>query len=257
MTFLQILLLFFAAVLGGALNSVAGGGSFITFPSLIFAGTGAIKANATSTVALWPASLASATAYRKELALLNRLLLLVLVSISIVGGVLGAILLLRTAQSTFVLLIPYLLLLATLLFAISGPITSRLRKRAQATQKTQLSWLKLAGISLIQLVVATYGGYFGGGIGIMMLATLGLMGMENIHEMNAMKTVLQTSINGVAVVTFIVAGAVVWLQALIMILGGIAGGFAGAYYARKLDQRIVRGFVILVGLSMTVYFFVK
>jgi uncharacterized membrane protein YfcA len=257
MTFLQFFLLFLAAVLGGALNSVAGGGSFITFPSLIFAGIGAKIANATSTVALWPGSLASATAYRKELALVNRLLLMVLVGTSLVGGVLGAILLLRTSQSTFVQLIPYLLLLATLLFAFSGPVTSLLRKRAQATQKTHLSRLKLAGISLVQLVVATYGGYFGGGIGIMMLASLGLMGMENIHEMNALKTVLQASINGVAVITFIVAGAVVWPQAIIMILGGIAGGFAGAYYARKLDQRLVRAFVILVGTGLTIYFFLK
>jgi uncharacterized membrane protein YfcA len=257
MTLLQFVLLFLAAVLGGALNSVAGGGSFITFPSLIFAGTGAKIANATSTVALWPGSVASATAYRKELASLNRLLLMVLVGTSLVGGVLGAILLLRTSQSTFVQLIPYLLLLATLLFAFSGPITSLLRKRAQATQKTHLSWLKLASISLVQFVVATYGGYFGGGIGIMMLASLGLMGMENIHEMNALKTVLQASINGVAVITFIIAGAVVWPQAIIMILGGIAGGFAGAYYARKLDQRLVRAFVILVGTGLTIYFFLK
>src|SRR5215470_1930190 len=257
MTFLQFVLLFFAAVLGGALNSVAGGGSFITFPSLIFAGTGAIKANATSTVALWPASLASASAYRKELALVNRLLLLVLVGVSIVGGVLGAVLLLRTAQSTFVRLIPYLLLLATLLFAFSGLITSRLRKQEPLAQKTQISWQRLASISLLQLVIATYGGYFGGGIGIMMLAFLALMGMENIHEMNALKTILQASINGVAVITFIVAGAVVWPQAIIMILGGIAGGFAGAYYARKLDQRLVRAFVILVGTGLTIYFFLK
>jgi len=109
----------------------------------------------------------------------------------------------------------------------------------------------------VQLVVATYGGYFGGGIGIMMLASLGIMGMENVHEMNALKTVLQASINGVAVITFIVLGAVVWLQAIIMILGGIAGGFAGAYYARKLDQRLVRAFVILVGTGLTIYFFLK
>ena len=257
MTLLQFILLFLAAVLGGALNSVAGGGSFITFPSLIFAGIGAKVANATSTVALWPGSVASASAYRKELASQNRPLLLVLMGTSLVGGVLGAILLLRTAQSTFVQLIPYLLLLATLLFAFSGPITSRLRKGEPLEQKTQISWQRLAGISLLQLVIATYGGYFGGGIGIMMLASLALMGMENIHEMNALKTILQASINGVAVITFIVAGAVVWLQAMIMILGAIAGGFAGAYYARKLDQRLVRAFVILIGTGLTIYFFLK
>lgn len=257
MTFLQGLTLFIAAILGGALNSVAGGGSFITFPSLIFTGVLPIEANATSTVALWPGSIASAGAYRKELASQDRLLLFVLVAISLVGGVLGAVLLLRTPQSTFVKLIPYLLLLATLLFAFSGPITARLRKREQTRKKTGRSWLNLLGVSLLQLVIATYGGYFGGGIGIMMLASLGIMGMEDIHQMNGLKTILQASINGVAVITFIVAGAVAWLQAIVMILGAIVGGFAGAYYARKLDPRIVRGLVIVVGISLTIYFFVR
>lgn len=257
MTFLQGLSLFIAAILGGALNSVAGGGSFITFPSLIFTGVLPIEANATSTVALWPGSIASAGAYRKELASQDRLLLLVLVAISLVGGVLGAVLLLRTPQSTFVKLIPYLLLLATLLFAFSGPITARLRKRGETTKKTGRSWLNLLGVSLLQLVIATYGGYFGGGIGIMMLASLGIMGMEDIHQMNGLKTILQASINGVAVITFIIAGAVAWLQAIVMILGAIVGGFAGAYYARKLDPRIVRGLVIVVGISLTIYFFVR
>ena len=270
MTFLQGFILFIAAILGGALNSVAGGGSFITFPSLILTGVLPIQANATSTVALWPGSLASVGAYRKELAGQNRVRLLVLVGTSLIGGVLGAILLLRTSQSTFVKLIPYLLLVATLLFAFSGPITSHLRKRAgnaasmldtakseQSLPKRPDSPLRLVALSLIQLVIATYGGYFGGGIGILMLASLGLMGMENVHEMNALKTVLQSSINGVAVITFIVAGAVVWFQAIVMILGAIMGGFFGAYFARQLDQRIVRGFVILVGVSMTIYFFLK
>jgi uncharacterized membrane protein YfcA len=257
MTFLSGLILFIAAILGGALNSVAGGGSFFTFPSLIFAGVPPIQANATSTVALWPGSVASTSAYRKELANQNRLFVLLLGGISLIGGVLGAILLLRTPQATFVRLIPYLLLLATALFAFSPIITSLLRKRADKTQQTAFTWPALVGISLIQLVIAIYGGYFGGGIGIMILASLGLMGMENIHEMNALKTVLQASINGVAVITFIIAGAVVWLQAIVMVAGAIAGGFAGAYYARKLDPRLVRVFVILVGVALTIYFFVK
>jgi uncharacterized protein len=257
MTFLSGLTLFFAAILGGALNSVAGGGSFITFPALIFSGVPPIQANATSTVALWPGSLASVGAYRKEIAKQNRVLMLVLVSTSLVGGILGAILLLRTSQSTFVRLIPYLLLLATLLFAFSPLITARLRKREPTTKETHISWLRLVGISLLQLIIAIYGGYFGGGIGIMMLASLGIMGMENIHEMNGMKTVLQSCINGVAVITFIIAGAVFWLQAIVMILGAIVGGFSGASLARRLDQRLIRGFVILVGTVMTIYFFVK
>jgi uncharacterized membrane protein YfcA len=257
MTILTALILFIAAVLGGALNSVAGGGSFITFPSLFLTGVLPIQANATSTVALWPGSLASVGAYRQELAAQDRVLVVVLVITSLVGGVLGAVLLLRTPQSTFQQLIPYLLLLATLLFAFSGPITSRLRKRGLAVQKTSISRLKLVSISFFQLIVAIYGGYFGGGIGILMLASLGLMGMENIHEMNALKTILQSCINGVAVITFIIAGAVVWLQAIVMIVGAIAGGFTGAYYARQLDPRLVRGFVILVGVSLTIYFFVR
>ena len=257
MTILSGLILFFAAMLGGALNSVAGGGSFITFPALFFSGVPPIQANATSTVALWPGSIASVSAYRREIAKQNRALMVVLVSISLIGGILGAVLLLRTSQSTFVKLIPYLLLLATVLFAISPFITARLRKSSPTAKGSHISWMRLAGISLLQLIIAVYGGYFGGGIGIMMLASLGIMGMENIHEMNGLKTVLQSCINGVAVVTFIIAGAVYWPEAIVMILGAIIGGFSGASIARKLDQRIVRGFVILVGTVMTIYFFVK
>ena len=258
MTFLQGLALFIAAMLGGALNSVAGGGSFITLPTLIFTGVPSKIANATSTVALWPGSAASVGAYRKELVKQNPTRLLVLGITSLVGGLLGALLLLGTSQNTFVQLLPYLLLLATVLFAVSGPITTRLRARAAdraTTQTNQVSWRTLSIIALLQLIIAIYGGYFGGGIGILMLATLGFMGMENIHEMNAVKTVLQTIINGIAVIAFIIAGAVVWLQAIIMIAGAIVGGFTTASFARRLDPRIVRGFVILVGISMTIYFF--
>ncbi len=263
MTILQAFILFIAAILGGTLNSVAGGGSFIAFPALIFTGVPPIEANATNTVALWPGSVASVSAYRKELAAQNRTLLFVLSGTSLVGGVLGAILLLRTPQTTFERLIPYLLLLATLLFAFSGPITAWLRRNTVPKDcrvriyPARLSWLALSGIALFQLIIAVYGGYFGGGIGILMLATLGLMGMENIHEMNAMKTLLQSCINGVAVITFIIAGAVVWPQAILMVVGAIVGGFGGAYYARRIEQRWVRIFVICVGVGMTIYFFLR
>jgi uncharacterized protein len=257
MTLLSGILLFVAAMLGGALNSVAGGGSFITFPALFFSGVPPIQANATSTVALWPGSIASVSAYRREIAKQNRVLMAVLVGVSLLGGILGAVLLLHTPQATFVKLIPYLLLLATVLFAVSPFITTRLRKRSPMSAGSHISRIRLAGISLLQLIIAAYGGYFGGGIGIMMLASLGIMGMENIHEMNGLKTVLQSCINGVAVITFIIAGAVYWPEAIVMIAGAIIGGFTGASVARKLDQRIVRGFVILVGTVMTIYFFVK
>ena len=257
MTFLQICVLFIAAILGGTLNSVAGGGSFITFPTLLFTGVLPITANATSTVALWPGSVASTGAYREELAKQERSRLLVLGGTSLIGGVLGAILLLRTSQTTFVQLVPYLLLMATLLFAFSGPITNRLRRRNIETKKTGTSWSGLIGIALLQLVIAVYGGYFGGGIGILMLATLGLMGMENIHEMNALKTLLTSFINGVAVITFIIAGAVVWVPAIVMVIGAIIGGYGGAYFARQIEPRWVRIFVILVGLGLSIYFFLR
>ena len=255
MTFLSLGLLFLAAILGGTLNAVAGGGSFITFPSLIFGGVGAINANATSTVALWPGTLASIWAYRKELATQQRGFLYVLVGTSLIGGTLGALLLLNTPASTFVLLIPYLLLLATLLFAFSGQITKLLRVRN--VEKTHTSWRGLVGISFLQLIIAIYGGYFGAGIGILMLATLALMGMDNIHEMNAVKTLLTAFINGVAVIIFIIYGIVAWTQAIIMLVGAIIGGYGAAYFARKIDQKYVRGFVIVVGLTLTVYFFLR
>src|SRR5207249_6579300 len=143
-----------------------------------------------------------------------------------------------TSQTTFVKLLPYLLLLATVLFALSGPINTRLHGRT--TLKNRQSWLTLVGISFLQLIIAIYGGYFGGGIGILMLATLGLMGMENIHEMNALKTLLTSFINGVAVITFIIAGAVVWLQAILMVAGAIIGGYGGAFFARQINPRWVR-----------------
>jgi len=284
MTVSQIVLLFLASIVGGTLNAVAGGGSFITLPSLIFAGVLPINANATSTVALWPGALASIGAYRKELLLQKRTQVLLLSGTSLVGGVLGAFLLLSTSQSTFIRLLPYLLLVATVLFAVSGPLTTRMRERS-ATKRAALlketvasgevveptnmpavsstnaiqgrtSWLKLIGIAVLQFIIAIYGGYFGGGIGILMLATLGLMGMENIHEMNAMKTLLAACINGVAVIIFVAKGVVVWPQAILMVVGAIIGGFGGAYFARKLNPVWVRWFVIAVGIGMTIYFFV-
>ncbi|HET8841986.1 MAG TPA: sulfite exporter TauE/SafE family protein [Ktedonobacteraceae bacterium] len=270
MTLINFLIPFLAAILGGTLNAVAGGGSFITFPSLVYAGVPPIQANATSTTALWPGSVAAIWAFRRELAKQSRVLLLTLSIVSLIGGVVGAILLLVTPQTTFVRLIPFLILIATLLFALSPWINARIKQRAAARKLSEeqsegshltppdyLSWPKLLRTSLLQMVIAVYGGYFGGGIGILQLASFGAMGMEDIHEMNAIKNATTACINGIAVVTFIIAGAVFWGYALLMIVGAIIGGYGAAYYARKLDQRIVRAFVILVGCIMTVYFFVK
>ncbi len=261
MTFPQMLLLFFTAVIGGTLNAVAGGGSFFTVPTLIFTGMLPVQSNTTSTVALWPGSLASTWAYRRELVQQEPGFLILLIGTSLIGGVLGAILLLHTSQTTFIRLLPYLLLAATLLFAFSGSITTWLRTRnaekVQLAERTRPSTRSLIGVSIAQLIIAIYGGYFGGGIGILMLATLAMMGMENIHAMNGVKTLLTSCINGVAVVTFIIAGAVVWPQAIVMIIGAILGGYGGAYYARKIDQKWIRLFVMIVGFSMTLYFFIR
>ncbi len=250
----QVVLLFFMAILAGTLNSVAGGGSFFTVPTMIFVGMPPIQANATNTVALWPGSAASIGAYRHELLQVRRGLIFLLVSTSLIGSIVGALLLLHTPQEVFVRLLPYLLLLATLLFILSGPITKRLRMHK--IEEDHLSLLTIIGVSIAQFVIAIYGGYFGGGIGILMLATLALMGMENIHVMNALKALLNTAINAVASFTFIIANAVIWPQACLMIVGAIIGGYGGAYFARKIEQKWIRYFVIGAGLTMTIYFFV-
>jgi uncharacterized membrane protein YfcA len=250
----QALLLFFSAMIGGAMNSVAGGGSFIVFPALLSTGAPPIQGNATNTVALWPGTIASAGAYRKELAA-QRHVLLLLGTVSLFGGILGALILLKTKPSTFEKLLPYLLLVATLLFTFGGKVTAFVKKRSKKV--TGPSWLSTAAVCILQFVIAIYGGFFGGGIGILMLATLALIGMEEIHSMNALKTVLAALINGVAVFLFICYGKVLWPQAIVMIVGAIIGGYGGAAYARKLKPGVIRGFVIAVGFTMTAVFFYR
>ncbi len=254
MTIAENLLIFGSAVLAGGLNGIAGGGSFISFPTLVFLGIPPINANATNTVALWPGTLASIGAYRHELATQKRDLI-VMGSIGLVGGILGALLLLNTSQTVFVKLIPYLLLLATLLFTFSKPITAWVISRRQKFLST--SKLVTFVSPLLQLIIAIYGGFFGGGMGILLLATLAIMGMENINTMNALKTVLTALINGIALIPFILAGIVVWEQAAFMAVGASLGGYLSAHYAQKMQPILVRRFVILVGFSMTLYFFIR
>jgi uncharacterized membrane protein YfcA len=238
--------LFFAAVVGGAINSVAGGGSFVAFPALLFTGVAPIPANATNTVALWPGSAASALAYRRELAEVRSDLVPLGVA-ALIGGLAGSLLLLRTSESAFVLLIPWLLLFATMVFSFGGLLRARLRG-IQAP-------LSVAVVA--QLFISVYGGYFGGGMGIMMLAVLSMLGMTDIHRMNALKAALATLVNGVAVVAFIAARAVDWTPGVVMIAGGIAGGYGGAAIARRLDAKYVRYTVLVIAWGMTVYFFLR
>ncbi len=248
----SILFLLFAGALGGALNSVAGGGSFIAFPALLFTGVPPIPANATNTIALWTAMAASGGAYRKRLDVPRRVMIPLLAA-SFVGGLAGAFLLLKTPAHTFMRVLPWLTLGATLLFAFGRKLTAG-RKSLIAHEASTTA---LAGTTLFQLCVAVYGGYFGGGMGIVVLAMLATLGMTDIHAMNALKSVLGFVVNGVAVVTFIVAGAVYWKHGVVMIVGGIAGGYVGAHYAQKMPQVWIRMFVVLVGAGMTAYFFWK
>lgn len=252
MSLSEIILLFCAALLGGAVNSVAGGGGFIAFPALLFTGLPSINANATNTVALWPGTLASTGAYRKALStdLLRRILPLIV--ITFLGSIFGAMLLLKTHQSTFDHMVPWLLLSATVLFSLGGRLTAWINRHHSEGGP---SLGRVAGITLLQLCVAIYIGYFGAGVGIVMLALLSMMGLENIHSMNGLKTLLATCGNAVAVIVFIFAHAVVWPQAILMVFGGGLGGYAGAWYAQKMDPRHVRYLVIAIGYSMTTYFF--
>lgn len=253
MEFIDILLLASVAALAGAVNSVAGGGTFFAFPALIFAGVPPIAANATCTIAVWPGAVASAWAYRKELAEFKKKLPL-LILISLLGGGLGAIILLNTPAQTFETLIPWLMLVATLLFAYGRTISGHLRTRFAALARED-GKIAFAASFALQFIIAIYGGYFGAGIGILMLAMLALLGMTNIHEMNGLKTILGSSINGVAVVVFTFSGIVYWPQALVMAIGAILGGYYGANIAKKLPAAWVRNFVILTGALMTGWFF--
>jgi len=244
-----IIFLFVAGALGGALNAVAGGGSFIAFPALLFTGVGPIAANATNTVALWVGVTASTGAYRKHLDLSRRVMIPLGVT-SLIGGIAGAYLLLHTPPQTFLRVLPWLMLGATLLFLFGGRLS-----RSQNGLAHDISTPALAFASVFELIVAVYGGYFGGGVGILNLAMLAIVGMTDIHAMNALKVVLGGIINGIAVITFVIAGAVVWKQGLVMIAGAILGGYSGAHYAQKLPPAWIRAFVIAVGTAMTAYFF--
>lgn len=251
MTLPHAVLLFSAALLAGAMNSVAGGGSFFSFPALLFTGVLPIPANATNTVAVWPGSVASVFSYWHRLPRSARVMA-PMITISLIGGTLGAIVLLHTPQATFMRLVPYLFGFATLLFAFGKRLTRALGhvvKRAGPP-----SWHVIIGLAWVQLFIALYGGFFGGGMGILMLAMLEMIHIEDIHAMNGLKALLGTAINGAAVVTFIVARQVVWPQGILMVVGAIAGGYGGAHYAQKLDPRWTRATVICVGTGMTVYF---
>jgi uncharacterized protein len=253
--FSHAIILFVAAGIAGTLNAVAGGGSFIAFPALLFIGVPPVQANATNTVALWPGMAASTIAYLKRLNVPPRVLIPLLIT-SIGGGFAGALLLLHTPQRTFLHLIPWLLLAGTLLFAFGNKIRALTGQTAVINDLGQLSWRAITITSIVELLAAVYGGYFGAGIGFVLLAMLATLGMRDVHAMGAIRSLLAVLINGAAVVTFILAGAVLWSQCVVMIAGAVAGGWFGAHYVQKVDSEKVRRAVIAIGIAMTVYFFV-
>ena len=252
----QVLFLFFAAIIAGALNAMAGGGSFIAFPALLFLRIPPVQANATTTVALWPGLAASTIAYIKRLNAPLRVLVPLLAT-SVAGGWVGALLLLKTPQHTFLRLVPWLLLGGTLLFTFGNSIRTFAGKTAVADDLQDISWRAITLSSIAELLIGIYGGYFGAGIGFVILGMLATLGMRDMHAMGAIRTLLAAATNVAAVVTFIVARAVLWPQCMVMIAGSLAGGWFGAHYAQKADPRKVRGFVIAVGFAMTAYFFIR
>ncbi len=242
----SLILLMLAAFAAGAINSVAGGGSFLTFPALVFAGVPSVVANASSTVALVTGSIASGVAYRNDLKNVDSRLLKLWLLISLFGGAAGAWLLLHTSDRAFRLVAPWLLLFATLIFAFGGRLNEILRGRAEAN----------TGAMLVVLIPITiYGGYFGGGIGIMLLAAFRLYGLTDIHQMNGLKTIIAAALNAVAAAIFIVANQVAWRPTLYMTVAGIAGGYLGPVLARRIRPEVIRNLVIGVGFAMTLYFF--
>src|SRR5579859_3245512 len=241
-----------AAFLAGVLNAVAGGGSFFSFPALLGLGVLPIAANATNTVALWPGQLTSIAAYREDLGVNLKLLLPVSLS-ALAGGLAGAVVLLHTRQGTFLRLVPWLLLLASLLFAASTPISRWIAgRRVEAIGEERPRYLPLCAVLAM---VCFYIGYFGAGAGFLIMSVLAIFGIQSIREVNALKVVATTIANGIAVITFIVDRQIVWHLCLLMMATGAVGGYLGARYSRRLSAQLMRRFVVAVGLGMSAYFF--
>lgn len=250
----EILGLMSVAMAAGAMNAVAGGGTLLTFPSLIFFGTPAIVANATSTLALVLGTAGSVFGYRKHLDAIKPWLWRFM-PVSIAGGLLGSILLTHTSEKTFSKLVPFLILFATVIFLAQGAFR-RFSRRAEGSEQTvgkQTIWAAI----LFQFAVAIYGGYFGAGIGILMLASLGCIGLKDIHEMNTLKTVLSSLINLVAAIWFVLAALIDWPKAVVMTVGALLGYFLGAHYSQRISPQRVRQIITLIGFTLSAITFYK
>ncbi len=256
----RIVALAVAAFAAGAVNSVAGGGSLLTFPVLLAAGVDPLTANATNTVALMPGSLSACVTYRAHLRGQGRAIAVMALP-SLVGGVLGALLLLRGGSATFTALVPWLVLGATGLFASQELLVRWRQSRDGATEvqpePTLSSARATVGLALAQLVVATYGGYFGAGIGIAMLAALSIVGMRDIHRMNALKNLSAALINGIAVVLFVRAHAADLGAAGLMAIAAVLGGRSGARLAQRVRPETVRRAVTVIGFAIALALFAR
>ena len=239
---------FSAGIIAGAMNALAGGGSFVSLPALIAAGLPPVQANASSTVALFPGGLASAWAYREDLAPVGSVPLRALLAATLAGGLCGAVLLLQTSSAAFAVVLPWLLLLASLALAFGRRIGEALRARCRIHPRAVLA---------VQFALGVYGGYFGGAVGIMMIAAWGLLDRRDLKQLNAPRTLLVSAANTVAVLVFVVAGAVRWPETLAMLAGAVAGGYGGAQLGRRAAPGVVRAITLFATSCITLAFFVK
>jgi uncharacterized protein len=244
-----------AAAAAGLLNAVAGGGTLLTFPALLFYGTGPIVANATSTLALVVGTAGSIFGFRRQIGAVRqwfgRFAL-----VSAVGGWLGGVLLTRTSDRVFAQLVPFLLLFATVLFFAQGAFRHFAGFNADGSERVVHSshfWIAV----FFQFGVSIYGGYFGAGIGILMLASLGFLGLHDIHEMNALKNILASLINAVAAAWFVASGLIDWPKAGVMTVGALAGYFVGAHYSQRISQAAMRRVITGIGFAISAYLFYR
>jgi uncharacterized membrane protein YfcA len=243
---------FGSAFVAGAVNAVAGGGTLISYPTLLALGLNGVTANATSTVAIWPGTVGSMWGYRRELNHVEPRFRILIVP-SLAGGLLGALLLRWTSPETMDRIVPFLILFATLLLCLQ-PAVQKLLKVAHTVGDRSVRWF--IGAVGFQFLVGVYGGYFGAGIGILMLAALGILGLRNINQMNSLKVVFGGAINGIAALYFVFHGMVDWSYVFVMAAGSLAGGWGGAGLARRAGPKVVRAAVVLIGFGISVYLFI-
>ncbi len=248
MTLPDIILLIVAAFFAGGINAIAGGGSFLTFPALVFTGVPTIAANATSAVAVFPGYLSGALGFFRELRQLPARQVLLLLGVSAVGGFLGSLLLLVSSPGVFAVVVPWLLGFATLLFAFGKRVAVWAQRHVDAG-----GWQAKAA----SLIVCIYGGYFNGGLGIILLALLSGLGMRDLNQMNGLKNGMSFVVSGASVATFALAGIVHWPQAALMMVAATLGGYIGARTARRLSPQVIRAAIVIIGAVMTVVFFLR